>query len=112
MMKKLLLCLPTVALVSAFAASSYRVTLFDESTVAGKTLKPGDYKLEVNDGGIVLKRDKDVTEAAAKTETADKKYKATTIRYDDKHQIREICIGGTNKKLVLTGDQSQAKGEL
>jgi hypothetical protein len=107
MMKNVLLCFSTIALASAFAASTYKVTLFDASTVNGMTLKPGDYKMELTGSGIVLKNGKDATEIPAKTEIGDKKFSSTKIRYNDKHEIQEICIGGTKTTVVLnSGTQS------
>lgn len=109
MIKKLLFSLTTVALASAFAASSYSVTLFDEGTLDGKSLKPGQYKLQVNDENVVLKHGKEVIEAPAKTELADKKFSTTSVLYNDQHQMQGICIGGTNKKIVF-GNQQAHKG--
>ena len=103
MMKKILFSFSTLALSSAFAASSYHVTLFDQSTVAGKTLKPGDYKIQLKDNSVVLMHNKEVTEASAKTEDGNTKYDQTTVRYNDKHEITEIRLGGTTKKLVFDG---------
>ncbi|MFZ0591041.1 MAG: hypothetical protein WAM39_11190 [Bryobacteraceae bacterium] len=100
-MKKLFLCFPTLALAAAFAASSYHVTLFEQSTAAGKTLKPGDYKLELKDDAVILKHNKEVTEIPARVETANSKFNTTSIRYNDKHQMEEIHLGGTNKKVIL-----------
>jgi hypothetical protein len=110
MMKKLLFSFTTVALASAFAASSYSVTLFDESTLDGKSLKPGEYKMQVNDGSVVLKHNKEVTEAPAKTELADKKFSTTSVLYNDRHEVTGILIGGTNKKIVFGNTQAQKSG--
>lgn len=108
-MKKLLFCLGTIALVSAQAASSHKVTLFQKSTVNGKELAPGDYKLELKDKAVVLKHNKDATEAAAHTETAANKYPRTSVRYDGSN-IKEICIGGTSTKIIFDGNSNAAGG--
>lgn len=110
MMKNVLLCFSTIALATAFAASSYKVTLFDASTVNGTTLKPGDYKMQLTGSGIVLKNGKDATEVPAKTEIADKKYSTTSVRYNNKHEIQEIWIGGTKTKVVLNSEPQEAGG--
>jgi hypothetical protein len=102
----------TVASAVALAASSYNVTLFDQSTLAGQTLKPGDYKLEVKDNGVVFKRGKQTVEAPATTETSEKKFKTTSIRYNDQHEIQEIVLGGTTTKLVLNHGGAAAKETL
>lgn len=110
MKKKFSFCFGTIALVSAFAASSYHVSLSGESTVGGKSLTPGDYRIELKDNSAVLKQGKNVTEVPAKVETADKKYSTNLIRYNNKHEVTEICLGGTAKKVVFANTQTQAPG--
>ena len=110
MIKNLLFSFTTVALASAFAASSYSVTLFDESILDGKSLKPGQYKMQVNDDSVVLKHNKDVTEVPAKTERADKKFSTTSVLYNDQHQVTGILIGGTNKRIVFGNTQAHKGG--
>ena len=110
MVNKLALCFSTLALATAFAASSYKVTIFDDSSIAGKQLKPGDYKVEVKDNTVVLKHDKDVTEVPGSLQTGEKKYPTTTVRYNDRREVQEICIGGTNKKIVISKSEASAKG--
>ena len=107
-MKKLLFCLGTIALVTAQAAS-YKVTLFQKSTVNGRELEAGDYKVEVKDKAVVLKRDKETIETAAHTETAANKYPRTSVRYSGSN-IKEICIGGTTTKIILDGSSNTAGG--
>jgi hypothetical protein len=110
MVNKLALCFSTLALATAFAADSYKVTVFDDSSIAGKQLKPGDYKVEVKESTIVLKHNKDVTEVPGSLQTGERKYPSTTIRYNDRREVQEICIGGTNKKIVISNGDSTAKG--
>jgi hypothetical protein len=110
MAQKFLFCFSTLALATAFAASSYKVTLFDASTVNGKTLDPGDYKMELKDNGIVLRHGKDVTEAPATTEMNDKKYTSTKILYNANHELQQICIRGTKTKIVLNNASQSAGG--
>jgi hypothetical protein len=110
MMKKLLFSFGTVALVSAFAASSYSVTLFEESTLDGKSLKPGQYKVQVNDASVVLKHNKEITEVPATTELANKKFSITSVLYNDQHEVTGIQLGGTNKKIVFGSAAAQKGG--
>jgi hypothetical protein len=93
----------SLALASAFAASSSHLTLSSPSSAQGKMLEPGDYKVEVKDASVILKHKKDVVELPAKVETTDKKFARSTVRYNNKSEIQEILLGGTNKKIVLTG---------
>jgi hypothetical protein len=103
-MKKLIFGFTTIALAIASAAASYKVTLFQPSIIAGTELKPGQYKIEVDDNKAVVKSGKTVVEADVKVETADEKYPATSVRYanaDGKFKVQEIHLGGTNTKLVF-----------
>ena len=110
MAKKFLFCFSTLALATMFAASSHKVTLYDASTVNGKTLDPGDYKMKLRDNGIVLRHGKDSIEAPAKTEMSDKKYSSTKVLYSANHEIQQICIGGTKTKVVLDNTGQSAGG--
>ena len=86
MFKKLILSFTTVALAVASAAT-YNVTLYQDSKLNGKTLKPGEYRLEVKDNAVILKSNKDTTEAAARTETNAKKFSGTSVLYNDKDEV-------------------------
>jgi hypothetical protein len=103
MTKKLLLCLMTLALVTASAAS-YRVTLFQPSVLGGTELKPGEYKLDHDDSKVVVSRGKQRVEAQVKVEASEVKFSSTSVRYsngDGKNRVQEIRLGGTNTKLVF-----------
>ena len=103
-MKQVLLTFATLALASASAASSYKVTFYQPTEVAGKELKPGVYKVEVKESTAVISQGKQSVEAPVKTETADSKYSSTTVRFrngDGKYKIEEIRIGGTSTRLVF-----------
>jgi hypothetical protein len=104
MTNKILLSFATLALAAASAASSYRVTLFQPSIVAGQELKPGDYKVTVKDNKATIASGKHSVEASVKTETAENKFSSTTVRYsngDGKYRVQEIRLGGTNTRLVF-----------
>ena len=95
----------------AQAAETYHITLLKPSVVAGKELKPGDYKVEVNNDKAVISHGKQSVEARIKTETADKKFDSTTVRYEvegDKYKVQQIGIGGTKTKLVIQDAVSAA----
>lgn len=103
-MKKILLGLATVALTVASAATNYKLTLFQNSTIGSTELKPGDYKVEMKDNKALVKGGKNVVEADAKLETTNEKYSTTSVRYsnaDGKMKIQEIRLGGTNSKIVF-----------
>jgi len=89
----------------AFAGpSSFNVTLFQPSIIAGTELKPGEYKVQLNGDKLTIKNGKKVVEASVKSEQVDSKYGATSVRYnngDGKYTVTEIRVGGTNTKLVV-----------
>ena len=104
-MKHLFFALVTLGMAVASAAPSYKITLFQPSIVAGKELRPGDYKVELKDNTAVLSKGKETVEAPVKTETADSKFSSTTVRYlngDGKYRVQEIHLGGTTTKIVFT----------
>lgn len=105
MLKKLIVSFSTVAVMVASAAT-YNVTLFQNATLDGKSLHAGDYRLEIKDNNVVFKHNKDVTEVAARTETTDRKFAQTIVRFNSKDEVTEICIGGTNKKIVFAGEKN------
>ena len=112
MLNRMLFGFLTIAVASAFAASSYTLTLFDESVLNGKTLEPGLYKLQLNDNHFVLKHKKDATDVPGKIETVSRKYPNTAVRYNDKHELQEIYLGGTTKKIVIQGETGTPAGGL
>jgi hypothetical protein len=85
-------------------AATYHVTLLKPTVVAGHELKPGDYKIEVNNDSAVISHGKQSVEAKVKTESTDKKFDSNTVKYQmdgDKYKLMEIGIGGSKTKLVL-----------
>ncbi len=104
MRKRLLLGLMSVALVTASAAT-HRITFYQPSVISGTELKPGDYRLDVTDSKVVIRKGKETVEAQAKIETGDAKYSATSVRYvggEGKQRVAEIRLGGTNTRLVFS----------
>ena len=93
----------TVAMMVASAAS-YNVTFFQPSTVAGKELKAGEYKVTVDGDKAIISMGKQKVEAPVKVETADSKFSSTSVRYTTeagKMKVQEIRLGGTNQKVVF-----------
>ena len=106
------LTIAVLALSGIAQAETYYVTLLKPSVVAGQELKPGDYRVEVNNDKAVISHGKRSVETKVKTEIADKKYSSTTFRYEidgDKYKVQEIGIGGSKTKLVI-GDNGTASG--
>jgi hypothetical protein len=92
-----------VSLIVASAAT-YNVTLFQPSMVSGTELKPGDYKLTVEDGKAMISKGKEKVEAAVRLENGDTKNSSTSVRYineNGKMKVQEIRLGGTNTRVVF-----------
>lgn len=114
MIKRTLMAFATVALGVSMAGESYRVTLFQPSTINGTTLKPGEYKVEVKDNKAFIKAGKETVEADVRVETADQKFGSTSVRYlngDGKFKVNEIRVGGTKTKLVFGAMEGRPAGE-
>ena len=104
MTKKLIVTIVLLAGLVFASSASYTVTLFQPSVVGGTELKPGDYKMTVEDNKVIISKGKAKVEASVKTETADAKYSSTSVRYtstDGKYKIQEIRLGGTTTRLVF-----------
>lgn len=109
---KLVLCFATAALAIGSAAS-YNLTLFQPTTINGKELKEGDYKLDLNDHTAVIRQGKTAVEAEVKAETVDKKYASTSVKYvvaNGKNNVQEIRLGGTKTKLVFEAGRPASGG--
>jgi hypothetical protein len=95
-----------VAGLAVASARSYTVNLFETTTVGSTELKPGEYKIQVNEQKAVIRKGKVQTESTVKVEEGDTKFDNTVVRYvnstDGKIRIQEIRIGGTKTKLLFT----------
>jgi hypothetical protein len=103
MLKKFVLAFAVLALAVA-SAENYKVTLSQPTSVKGKQLKAGDYRLNVENTKCTIMSGKQSVEVPVKVETADKKFDSTAVRYSgtgDKQSITEIRIGGTKTRLVF-----------
>jgi hypothetical protein len=105
------LTLTLLAMGTLAQAATYHITLLKPSVVAGQELKPGDYKVEVDNDKLIISHGKTSVETKVKAESTDKKYDSTTVRYEmkgEKYLVQEIAIGGTKTKLVISDSGSQA----
>lgn len=102
---KLTLCLATLALGIASAASSYTVTLSNAVTAGDTQLKPGQYKMQVEGNQAIFKQGKTSTSVPVTVEKNAKKFSYTTIETDNS-KLQAIDLGGTNTKLVVGSAKS------
>jgi hypothetical protein len=111
MLKRFILAFAILSLVAAIAgtrtapgALNAKISLLQTSVVKDTELKAGEYRISMANDKLTIANEKTSVEAAAKTETVDRKFESTAIRYttkDGKAFISEIRVGGTNTKIVL-----------
>jgi hypothetical protein len=103
-MKKILLLGFAALGATAFAASNtFKVQVFQDSVVEGKTLKAGEYKLAIENGNAVISEGKESIHVPAREETEPNKISATELIYHDNTQLQEIRIGGTHTRIIFEG---------
>jgi hypothetical protein len=103
-MKKLFLILTAVAVSGFASAKTYNVTFYQPTIVGEAELKPGDYKVDVENDKAVIRAGKKRIEAAVTVESNGEKYPSTSVRYrngDGKYRLQEIRVGGTSTKLTF-----------
>jgi hypothetical protein len=110
MLRKLLLRYMTIGVIVATAASnSYRVQIFQDSVVDGRSIKPGDYKIEMQSDKAIIKQGKRTIEVRAHAESVTNKFASTEIEYTD-NVLQEIHVGGSRTKIVFGTANSTAAG--
>ncbi len=100
MLKRIVFVFATLALAVA-SAKSYNVTLRD-SVLAGKEIKAGSYKFDVNESNVVVTGNRQKIETAAKVQQEQSKHRTTTVSYAvQDHKVLQVRLGGTNLTLVF-----------
>ena len=102
MFKNLLLAFGVCGLAVA-SAKTYTVTLSQPYTVAGRQLRPGDYRLTVNGTKAVLmdRRGKTI-DANTTVQNEQKKYSYTAVESNSANgatHLQAIEVAGTNVKV-------------
>ena len=104
-MNKLILGACVFSLGIATAASSYHVRIADPTWVGGTQLKPGEYEVKVDGDKVTFKQGKNVIAVAAKVETSASKFSDTQMDIKTENgqsKLRELDLGGTKSKIMLT----------
>lgn len=91
--------------VSLAGAKSYSFRISDPCRAGSAQLQPGEYTVKLDGDKVVLK-DKAgrIIEAAAKVETAEKKYPYTSVainKADGTGRIQYITLGGSKSRVVF-----------
>jgi hypothetical protein len=102
---KVSLCLATLALGVASAASSYSVVLTSNTWVGNTELKPGEYKLQVEANQATFKRGKVSAEVPVTVENSANKFSNTSLNIESS-KLQSIDLGGTKTKIVLAPAKS------
>jgi hypothetical protein len=96
---------------TAFASSNtFRVHIFQNSVVEGKTLKAGDYKLSMNNGTAVIRQGKTSIQVPAREETAPTKAASTELTYLNNQDLEAINVGGSHTRIVFEGPKAAHSG--
>lgn len=103
-MKKFVLMLAVTAVSAMAEVKTFTVTLVQPTLVGATELKPGEYKVDVNEKTAVIRRGKQSVESPVTVEAAQEKFSATSVRFrngDGKYRLQEIRLGGANTKVTF-----------
>ena len=96
----------------AFAASNtFKVDIFQDSVVDGKTLKAGNYKIMMENGNAVIKQGNHTIEVPAREENEPNKIASTELIYKDTTNLQQIRVGGTHTRIVFEGAAPMRAGQ-
>jgi len=110
---KLMLGACVFSLGIATAASNYHVRIADPTWVGTTELKPGDYQVSVDGDKVTFKLGKTIVAVAAKVETNASKYSDTMLDIKTENgqaKLKELDLGGTKSKIVLSDSSSVEAG--
>jgi hypothetical protein len=105
-LRSLVAFLAVMALVvPAFAKDINRIiSLPNQTKIAGKTLKAGDYAFKVSDTKLTIEmNNKVVAEAAGHWEPRDKKVASDGFSAGADGQVREVHFSGEKRVFIVTG---------
>jgi hypothetical protein len=93
--------------LAAGAGSRYTVTIGEQAEIGGQSVKPGEYRVEVQGNRATLKGEGKSLEAPVHVVEGDAKFPRTSVRYNiagGKYRVEQIQIGGTKTTLIFGGD--------
>jgi hypothetical protein len=104
-MKKALFVFAALTLPAIYGASdNYRFSLLHKATLSGNQLSPGDYRILVDGAKGTVKVGKTMIEVPVKVETADHKFRDTSVSMEGPAgnlKINEIDIGGSTTRIII-----------
>ena len=95
---------------TAFAASNtYKMDITQNSVIEGKMLKPGTYKVTVDNGTATIKDGRNVIEVPAKEVMDTNKVESTELTYNE-NNIKEVRFGGTHARILFDASAPAQSG--
>jgi hypothetical protein len=111
MKKTLLAGFLTLGAMAFASGNTYKVNIYQDSVVEGKTLKAGEYRVSIENGNAVFKQGKASIEVPARVENESDKIANTMMTYKDSNELLDISVGGTHTKIVLEGSAPMQTGQ-
>ncbi len=102
---KVSLCLATLALGVASAASSYSVVLTSNTWVGNTELKAGEYKMQLESNQATFKHGKTTASVPVSVENSATKFSNTALNIESS-KLQSIDLGGTKTKVVFAPAKS------
>ena len=97
-------------MVVSAASNKQHIHIFEDVMVDGKSIKAGDYTIEMqNNNTAVMRQGKQTIEVPAHTESVTKKVDHTTLTSTG-NKLEEIEIGGSTTKIVFGAAKLTAGG--
>jgi hypothetical protein len=110
-MKNTLLASFVILAGTACAASNtFKVDIFQDSVVNGKTIKAGSYKIMMQNGNAVIKQGKETIEVPAREENDPDKVASTELVYNGT-SLKQIRLGGTHTRIVFDDTAPMQAGQ-
>lgn len=101
MTKKLFASFIVFGAMTFAASNTFKVQVFQDSVVEGKTLKAGEYKIMMENGNALIKQGKETIQVAAKEVTTPDKAPSTELMYQSGNNLHEIRVGGSHTGIVF-----------
>src|SRR5579864_7263783 len=103
-MTKWLLLVFACLTLSVASAETFHVTLFQTSVGKAAQLHTGDYRMDLNNGQLVIRHGKQKLQVPVTVENSDQTFHSTRVLYTQEngiYSVREIQFAGTRTRVLL-----------
>lgn len=100
--------------LSVASAETFHVTLFQSSVGKTAQLSAGEYRMDLNNGQLLIRNGKQKLEVPVTVENSDQTFHSTRVLYTQEngtYSIREIQLGGTRTRVLLSVSGQAAGGQ-